>query len=210
MLFEPGDKRVIAFVDGQNLFYSSKEAYGYSYPNYDPVCLAQAVAARQEKWHITQTRFYTGIPRSDRDPFWYHFWREKLKAMQEQRDTWVYFRPLVYTTHRMEGEDGVVREVAVGREKGVDVRMAIDIIDLARKGRYDVALLFTQDQDMAEVAEEIRSVARETRRWIKIASAYPSHPERPTRGVDKTDWLPFERETYDGCLDNTDYRPPLA
>ncbi len=33
---EPTTKRAIAFFDGQNPFYATKEAFDYSYPNYDP------------------------------------------------------------------------------------------------------------------------------------------------------------------------------
>ena len=37
-------KRKIAFVDGQNLFYDVIQAFGYSWPNYDPPKLAATVA----------------------------------------------------------------------------------------------------------------------------------------------------------------------
>jgi len=33
MPIEPQKKRIIAFFDGQNLFYAVKYAFGYSYPN---------------------------------------------------------------------------------------------------------------------------------------------------------------------------------
>jgi len=35
-----------------------------------------------------------------------------------------------------------------------------------------VVLLFSQDQDFAELADEVRAIAREQQRWLKIASAY--------------------------------------
>ena len=35
---EPPLKRAFVFVDGQNLFHAAKEAFGYSFPNYD-ACL---------------------------------------------------------------------------------------------------------------------------------------------------------------------------
>ena len=35
MASEPAIKRAVAFVDGQNLFYAAKIAFGYSFPNYD-------------------------------------------------------------------------------------------------------------------------------------------------------------------------------
>jgi hypothetical protein len=34
-------------------------------------------------------------------------------------------------------------------------------------------LLFSQDQDFAELADEVRAIAREQQRWLKIANAYP-------------------------------------
>ncbi|HXR04291.1 MAG TPA: hypothetical protein VN836_06240 [Verrucomicrobiae bacterium] len=37
---EPAIKRVVAFIDGQNLFYAAKTAFGYKHPNYDPKALA--------------------------------------------------------------------------------------------------------------------------------------------------------------------------
>ena len=70
-----------------------------------------------------------------------------------------------------------------------------------------MALLFCRDQDFSEVAEELRVVAQSRQRWIKIASAYPYSPTYKVRGIDKTDWIPIDRATYDGCLDTRDYRP---
>ncbi len=89
----------------------------------------------------------------------------------------------------------------------MDVRMALDIVRMAHRREYDVALILSQDQDLSEVAEEIRSIAREQGRWIKIASAFPASPSAPNRrGIDKTDWIRIDRATYDACLDRRDYR----
>jgi hypothetical protein len=95
----------------------------------------------------------------------------------------------------------------VGDEKGIDIRIALDVIRLAHQNEYDVALLFCSDQDLSEVAKEIRLIARERHRWIKIASAYPYSPAHKLRGINKTDWIPIDRRTYDACLDPRDYRP---
>ena len=51
---EPPRKRTIAFVDGQNLYYAVKNAFGYTFPNYDPSRLAQAT-----KQQITYAPFFT-------------------------------------------------------------------------------------------------------------------------------------------------------
>ncbi len=42
-----------------------------------------------------------------------------------------------------------------------------------------------------------------------MACAFPMSPaSRNRRGINKTDWIPIDRATYDSCLDRRDYRPP--
>ena len=43
MVAAPALPRAIAFRDGQNLFHTSREAFGYVYPNYDAAAPADAV-----------------------------------------------------------------------------------------------------------------------------------------------------------------------
>lgn len=84
---------------------------------------------------------------------------------------------------------------------------ALDIVRLARRRAFDVAVVFSQDQDLSEVAVEIRAIAAEQSRWIKMACAYPLGPlSRNRRGIDRTDWIPLDRAFYDSCLDPLDYR----
>lgn len=56
MPVEPGIKRAIAFVDGQNLYHSAKRAFGYTVPNYDPLALAEAVCT-SKGWLLEATYF---------------------------------------------------------------------------------------------------------------------------------------------------------
>jgi hypothetical protein len=98
--------------------------------------------------------------------------------------------------------------VLVGQEKGIDVRIALDVVRLARENCYDVALIFSQDQDLSEVADEVRAISIQQARWIKIACAFPVSPTAENRrGINGTDWIRIDRVTYDGCLDPNDYRP---
>lgn len=203
---EPARKRTIAFLDGQNLFHAAREAFGYTYPNYDVSALATAICQRQG-WQLDRVRFYTGIPDPADDPFWNHFWLHKL-AMLGRQGVAVYSRPLRYRNRRMRLPDGTEHAYLAGEEKGIDVRIALDIVRMAHRGEYDVALVFSQDQDLSEVAEEVRTIAREQDRWLKMACAYPLSPTtRNRRGINKTDWIPIDRATYDSCLDHRDYRP---
>jgi len=193
------------FVDGQNLFYAVKRAFGYRHPNYAIATLAETVC-REQGWQCTQTSFYTGIPEASDNAFWHRFWVAKLATMGT-RGVRVFSRHLRYRNQTVVLPDGGEQTVLVGQEKGIDIRIALDMVHAARSGDYDVLLVFSQDQDLSEVATEVRSIAAERKRWLKMASAFPRSPTYTNkRGVDKTDWIPIQRSLYDQCIDKTDYR----
>ncbi len=95
---EPATKSAIAFIDGQNLFHSAKEAFGYTYPNFDPAKLTHAVCERHG-WSCRGIRFYTGIPDATDSAHWNHFWTAKGAQMGRDGVT-VFTRPLVYRNVR--------------------------------------------------------------------------------------------------------------
>jgi hypothetical protein len=147
------------------------------------------------------------VPAEADNAFWNHFWSAKLLAMS-RAGTWVFPRSLRYRNKTVPLPGGQSHTFLVGEEKGIDVRIAIDVIRLAARNEYDVAVIFSQDQDLSEAADEVRLIARERGRWIKLASAFPFSPTtRNTRGINKTDWLRIDRATYDQCRDPRDYRP---
>ena len=203
---EPPVKRAIAFFDGQNLYHALRMAFGYTYPNYDVKALAQSLCTARG-WQLEQVRFYTGVPDATDNAFWSGFWAAKLLALSRQ-GVWTFSRPLRYRNQIVKLPDGTTHAFLAGEEKGVDVRITLDVIRMAHRREYDVALVFSQDQDLSEVAGEVRVIATEQARWIKMASAFPVSPTaRNRRGIDKTDWIPIERAAYDACLDPRDYRP---
>ena len=205
MINEPPIKRAYAFFDGQNLFYASKEAFGYRYPNYAPWLLAQSVS-RQQGLKLDKIFFYTGVPSEADNAFWNHFWTKKL-AVMGTRGVIVYSRELRYRNKSIILPDGSETTVLIGQEKGIDIRIALDIIRYALDGAFDVALVFSQDQDLSEVSEDIRKISLNQSRWIKIISIFPASPtSKNTRGINKTDWIKIDREIYDACIDKNDYR----
>lgn len=203
---EPPVKRTIAFFDGQNLFHAVRPAFGYNYPNYDVKALAQAICAARG-WQLDQARFYTGVPDPTDNALWNGFWAAKLLAMSRQ-GVWTFSRPLRYRNQTVILPDRTTHAFLAAEEKGVDVRIALDVIRMALCREYDVALVFSQDQDLSEVAAEVRIISAEQNRWIKIASAFSASPAaRNRRGINSTDWIPIDRAAYDACVDPRDYRP---
>ena len=189
------NKRVVAFVDGQNLFNAAKKAFGYTYPNYDAVKLAQLVCGQREHWTLVKLYFYTGIPSPIKDKPRNHFWESKLASMGKNKQlVQTFSRPLVYRDD-------------IGQEKGIDVRLTIDAVRFAHENLYDVALIFSQDQDFSELAVEIKRIAETQGRWVTVVSAYPFSPGCSNkRGIDKTDWLKIDKALYDQAIDTHNYR----
>lgn len=203
---EPSTKRVAAFVDGQNLYHAAKKAFGYPYPNYDPKLLAERIAVTHG-WDLRMSFFYTGIPDPTDNPFWSHFWTAKL-AVMGTRGIEVFSRKLRYRLQTVLLPNGSTTTTPVGQEKGIDVRLALDVVRLARENAYDVALIFSQDQDLSEAADEVCAISKQQGRWIKTACAFPISPTSENRrGINKTEWIKIDRATYDACIDPNDYRP---
>lgn len=139
---EPSIKRAVVFLDGQNLFHAAKQAFGYRFPNYDPHALAREIC-RQRGFELSEVRFYTGVPDAQDDAFWNHFWAAKL-AQMGRSGVHTFSRPLRYRNQTVRLPDGTEHVFLVGQEKGIDVRIALDVVRLAHRRTYDVALVFSQ------------------------------------------------------------------
>jgi len=205
-LVEPKVKKAVIFIDGQNLYRAAKDAFGYSYPNYDIKLLSEWVCSGR-KWNLNDVYFYTGVPDSQDDALWHNFWSKKLSYMGRMGIK-IFSRPLRY--HNKDWTCPSCNKIytsLVGHEKGVDVRIALDIIRLAHQKTYDVGIIFSQDQDLSEVADEVRRISAEQNRWIKLVSVFPVSPTYQNKwGINKTDWIKIDKKIYDSCIDSRDYR----
>jgi len=101
-----------------------------------------------------------------------------------------------------------VAQIPACTQGGVHI-LGLDVVRLAYRDALDIAVIFSQDQDLAEVADEVRDIARARGVWLKVVSAVPSGPNASSRrGIDKTDWFRMDKAFYDACLDPRDYRAP--
>lgn len=196
----------MGFIDGQNLYQHAKAAFGHHHPNYDPLKLHRAVCDAHG-WNCNLVRFYTGIPNHAESPMWAGYWAKRILYMK-RAGVHVTTRPLRYRKETIVDAQGTPRTVTTPQEKGIDVRLALDIVATARRKEWDVAVIYSQDQDLAEIVSEVASIAQEQNRWIKVYCAFPSSPNASSnRGVDRTQWFRMDQKFYDACIDPTDYRP---
>ena len=204
---EPAIKRAVAFFDGQNLFRHAKSAFGHTHPNYDPQKLFQSICERFQ-WTAHGVRFYTGVPSAAKDPQRHAYWTNRLLAFRRS-GILVENRSLRYRSEVVRLPDGTMQAIETAQEKGIDIRIALDIIRLTMANQLDVVVIFSQDQDLSEVSKEIREIAKSQNRWIQVVCAFPSGPNATSsRGINGTDWVEIDEEWYNSCLDHRDYRAP--
>ena len=162
---------------------------------------------RAENLDIKEICFYTGVPEIADDEKWHLFWNNKLTSMGQQGIK-TFRRALRYRNQRVKLPDGTDVVCMVKQEKGIDVRIAVDVIRTAMKGDCDVIIVFSQDQDLSEVADEVRLIAKEKNKFMRICSAYPFSPaSKNKRGINKTDWIKIDRALYEKCIDSREFRP---
>jgi len=198
----PSPCRVHAFFDGQSLFHAAQRAFGYTFPNYDPLRLAEVVVGLTPDRQLLQVHHYTGIPSRHRNPKWHRFWSAKVRAMTTS-GVRVVTRPLRHVGESVRLSNGTLRVVPMAREKGIDLRLGLDLLRLARQGAFDCALIFSQDGDLAEAVQEVDSLRRELSRWLVVDCAFPDAPG--AWGIGGARPVRFDKRLYDGAIDPVNY-----
>ena len=168
----------------------------YGYPSYDVKKLAEALCAADPRRVLSQIRFCTGVPSPKQSAFWHGFWANKLRFLGSQG---IY----VYRGRINLG----------GQEKGVDVSIAVDLLQLTYDRAYDTAIIVSQDWDLGPAVALSRKMAVAQGRTPVFQSAFVYEPGISyDRGIPGTGWIKIDRMLYDACRDYTDYRmrPPGA
>jgi hypothetical protein len=81
------------------------------------------------------------------------------------------------------------------------------MIRLAYHNEFDVGIIFSQDQDLAEAVAEVRQIARDQQRPVDLYCAFPrSHQTTNLQPIRGTTAIEIDRALYDACLDPSNYR----
>ncbi|PTX52595.1 uncharacterized LabA/DUF88 family protein [Gemmobacter caeni] len=198
------------FIDGQNLYLSAKRAFGLRYPDFDILALGRQLSEEIDPSLETRVRFYIGMPVRKYSPMWTGFWTNKLAAARES-GVEVVTRELRYLTETDPNAPGGYR-VLSAREKGIDLRLALDVMAASRRPDCANIMIVSRDQDFQEVVRDIRTLCDFTRREIGLWSAFPEVQGEPSlnRGIDGTRMIRITREIYDRVRDPADYRDQIA
>lgn len=179
--------------------------------------MALAITNLEKGRVLVGINFYTGVHLEKIRPDLHQFWHNKLNSLKKREGKFGitvrnFTRPLKYTLIDDVHKSG--EKYYLPREKGIDVRLSLDLVRLARYQQFDVAVIFSQDTDLVEAVHEVRAVERELNKSFQIECAFPgSEKKKKIFGIMDTKWRVISKDLYDSCIDpNTDLyfpKPPM-
>jgi uncharacterized LabA/DUF88 family protein len=208
--------RVLVFIDGQNVYKACERLYGHG-PCHPLLLAARLAGART----LVGVRFYSGVhdptvnsagrSRSDRRHNLMR--RVGVTVIERQlRYRWEWgFDPAVLPDPRK--NLGRQLQVAVtpyqrAREKGIDLAIGLDVVDLALQGLMDVAVVVSSDNDLCEAARATHQATVAGDR-VSVEAGVFNENRRPIlmQHYDYTHQLRYQ--DFDAARDSNDYRNPV-
>jgi len=154
--------RVAVYFDWQNVYKTAREAFGWmgmpnEYGNFSPYRLARILAAGNERVdaELVRVEIHRGMPSQKHDPTGY-------SANRRQSAAWMKEAPdiVIPRLRALRYPRDYPTEPAV--EKGVDVNLAVAVIEHLLTNRCDVAIIFSHDTDLVPVPQAITRLSSAT------------------------------------------------
>ncbi len=169
-------ERVAAFLDGANIYRAFKEAFGSG--RYSPWKLVLELAAGRQ---LVRAGFYIAAVPQQMGAQLYADQQRFLNHLKQVRGLTVW-------TGRMAETDGR------WYEKGVDVKIATDMVAMAYAGEYDVAVLVSGDGDLAPAVREVRRGGR------VVDNAMPRRRRSWHLLQESSKFIEIDQPLYQRCL----------
>ena len=147
--------KAIVFIDGSNFYFWLKDLEAqiddkHSLLEFDFRKFAEWLAAN-DKNELVEVRYYIGALKRQRN----NEKSEKMYADQQKLLSKLQQQKIPVVLGQL-----IQHPDKTFHEKGVDVRLAVEMIRLAREKMYDVAYLVSSDTDLVAAVEEVRSFGK--------------------------------------------------
>src|SRR3989339_825831 len=149
MQIDQKQKRVAVYIDGSNFFYKLRDIDISNITYFDYGGLADWLARDRE---IISKRYYVGVIRA----------KESDKRGQILRKNQV--RLFNHLSSRDQGfivkQGYLMKNDGIYHEKGVDVKLAVDLLVGAYDNIYDTAILISSDTDLIPAIKKVKHLGR--------------------------------------------------
>lgn len=136
-------EHVAVFVDGANLLHGLRQDFNRIDVDFEAL-VAKLVGDRA----LTRTYYYTALPDQGRDPERYTKQQKFLNALQRKP----YFSVVLGRL--------VSRPGGLYVEKGVDVALAVDMLDLAFHNSYETGIIISGDGDFSNAVQIVQRMGK--------------------------------------------------
>lgn len=213
--------RVLIFIDGQNTYKACDRLYGHGACH--PLLLAEQLRAGRR---LVGVRYYSGVHDPTVDGRMRSRTDHRHNLMRTVGVT-VVERKLRYRwewgfnasqlpdprTHRSQTHQVTVTPYQRPREKGIDLAIGLDVMDLALAGCMDVAVIVSSDTDLCETARSTHQVTSGAHR-VSVEAAVFNDGRRPIL-LEEYDFTHQLRQAdFDAARDSFEYsrsvEPALA
>jgi len=131
--------RVIVFIDGSNFYHSLK--YSFSKVNIDLESFCNFLINNND---LIQINYYTAPLNQIDNELEYSRQQKYFNYLSKIKRLNLYFGRLEKRNNNHK------------TEKGVDVKLAIDLLSLAYNNKYDIAILISNDSDFVPAVKEVQ------------------------------------------------------
>lgn len=147
------NKKAIVFIDGSNLYFKLKEFREKPNKNLN---LLDFQFRKFSEWlvennELVEIRYYIGAVKrqinNSKSEKMYANQQKLLRRLQKQK--------VVVTMGQL-----IRHPDKTYHEKGVDVRLAVEMIRFARQNKYDIAYLVSSDTDLVAAVEEVKAFGK--------------------------------------------------
>ena len=146
-----GSKRVMIFIDGSNLYHALKAALGNASIDFEHLAAALVGPDRE----LVRVYYYNAPVNQQEVPEQYKRQQSFLSGIKR----------LPYYEVKL---GRLVRRPQGMVEKGVDVKLATDMVAAGLRDRYDVAVLVSGDGDFADAVQVVKDAGKH------VELAYPA------------------------------------
>ena len=203
--------RVVVFLDYQNVYQGAREAFhGFGTPGQDgqidPHRLGETIAAKgppDVERELSEVRVYRGQPDSQRDPRGYAANDRQCRHWATLPKTAVITRTLQYPRNWPQEPE---------HEKGIDVKIAIDLVAGAVRGEYEVGVLMSTDTDLKPALEFVRDLQGHPYPRCEVAAwSSPTGYSRRLSISGRQIWCHWlDSSDYRSVADPTNYAAPSS
>lgn len=143
----------MVFIDGSNFYFRLKDLTAQMEKRYHLLDFGFSGFAESivKPHQLAGMRYYIGALKRQ----WKNEKSEKMYADQQKLIAKLQQQKIVVTLGQM-----IQHPDKTYHEKGVDVRLAVEMIRFARENMYDAAYLFSSDTDLVPAVEEVKLLGK--------------------------------------------------